>query len=468
MQIKRFFAQDTAKALAQVRAELGPDAMIITNRKVEDGVEIIASAYYDESAIETHQAATRPASETAATGVTKTTHAETQAPSGIASRGATAAQPSQQNTTKSTAMGAGAYAPGKTADTGVAAMREEIEQLRGLLDTQISAMKVGQWGQQNPMRTELFNKLSLIGLGADMITQLLESCSIDDDLPSASRKVLLALKDAINISEQAVLDEPGVAVLIGPTGAGKTTTIAKLAAQLLRQHDPREIILVCADRCVDQGRIGAHEQLATLGQLLGVSVLRARDSMELEQMLIGLGPSKRVLVDCAGLSQADLRDPMRLPLMNTSVTHVRHYLVIPATMQRAALGRILQAMQTQPIEGVILSKIDEAMHLGDVLSCLYQYPKPLVYWADGQRIAKDLQRADAGVLVSKAMQLSQSPDERRDEQLMMTLLHSTRPSAANPPPAATPMQASPAPPAPQQPQPWQEPHWLRDRQVSGS
>ena len=106
-------------------------------------------------------------------------------------------------------------------------MRSELNNLRSMLDSQIATIQVGQWGQQSKARAELFEKLTQIGLGVELITQLISATDVTDDLEKASRKVLLELKNRINISEHDAIERGGVVVLHGPTGAGKTTTIAK-------------------------------------------------------------------------------------------------------------------------------------------------------------------------------------------------------------------------------------------------
>ena len=216
-----------------------------------------------------------------------------------------------------------------------------------------------------------------------------------------------------------------IAIACHAGGVGKTTTIAKLAARFLRNHESREMVLVCADN----GRVGAYEQLQTFGKLLGVSVVRVKHVSELVTMLGVLSDKKLVLLDSAGLGQADLRNPGQLFAMDEQLDNIRHYLVMPATMQRSAMERIFDSMAKTGLSGLILTKLDDAVHLGDVLTSLVTHDIPLTCWTDGQSIPNDLHRADAAVLVARAMRLNKTAGESKDDRILLSMLQNTERSA---------------------------------------
>lgn len=409
MQLKRFFAKDNHSALKLVREDIGPDAIIVSNRKTENGVEVIATADYDETAIQ--RAAAMPADSEAAVSAPVATEQ-------LAEVTADNPPPAQPQSATPPASDFASTLADAADNTTIKDMRNELNNLRTMLDTQLAAFQAGQWGQQSPARAELFEKLTQIGLGVERITQLISATEISDDLETASRKVLMALKDSIHISEHDAIERGGIVVLHGPTGAGKTTSIAKLAAQFLRNHDPRDLVMVCADN----GRVGAYEQLQTFAKLLGVSVVRVRHSAELGNVLSVLGSKKIVLLDSAGMVQADLRNPRQLIGMDSGLENIHHYLILAATMQRSAMERILDSLSGTEIDGVILTKLDEAVHLGDVLTSLLRHDIPLTSWADGQNIASDIHRADAAVLVSKAMHLNKTVVESKDDRILFSML----------------------------------------------
>lgn len=378
MQVKRFIAKDAHSALRMVREAMGSEAVIITNRKVDDGIEIVASGDYDGAV------------------------------QGLNSKAEMHAD-----------LPAVAEVDGVSQSTQIDGMRSEIHALKDMMESQLSAMKVGHWGQRDKLSAELFRQLSRLGLGVELATRLVSVTQDCNDMNSASRKALTLLARKLKTTDDDILEEGGVVVLLGPTGAGKTTTIAKLAAQFSLLHGTHDIVLVSADN----RRIGAHEQLLAFGKLLGIPVLHARDERELDAILQTLVDKKLVLVDSAGLDQADLRRPDKLIGMHSINEKLQHYLVLPATMQRAALDRVFSAMEGIQIHGCILTKVDEAIALGDAFTSLLRYKMPLAYWTDGQRIQDDLHQARAADLVSKSVKLAKIRQENKDDRLMLAMLN---------------------------------------------
>lgn len=363
MQIKRFFATDTHTALRLVREAMGPDAIIIANRELEDGVEIIASGDYDESQIEA------VSMETLASNNPVFTAQATPQPQAIDD------------------------------------MRNEINQLRSLLESQLSTMQVASWGQQKDVRGEIYKHLTeQLGIGDALAGSLAQSCPQNTSPTAVTGQALKALAEALQITQDPTLEMGGIVVLHGPTGAGKTTTIAKLAAKFSQLHGSEGILMISADN----RRIGAHEQLLALGKLLAIPVLHARSNQELNAMLSALSEKKLVLVDSSGLVQSDLRQPDQLPGMQITEASIRHYLVLPAIMQPHALNRILESMTSQQLQGCIVSKVDEASSLGDLFTSLSKYQLPIAFWTDGQHIHEHLHPAKAVDLVAQAVLIARS------------------------------------------------------------
>lgn len=379
MQIKRFFARDTHRALRKVREAMGSEAVIIANRTVDGGVEITASGDYDDSHIDILNSASE----------------ETVAVAEVAN---------ENNANQ---------------DKVIDGMRSEIHQLKNMMESQLSAMKIGQWGQQDKVRADLFKQLSRMGLGADLVTRFVAMAGGEKDMKSAFRKALRLLAKKLITTEKDIIKQGGIVVLIGPTGAGKTTTIAKLAAQFSMLHDAQDVVLVSADN----RRIGAHEQLLAFGKLLGIPVLHTREPQELDSILSALTDKKLVLVDSSGLGQADLHDLSKLPGVNSIHQGIEHYLVLPTTMQRAAMDRIITATKQIKISGCILTKIDEAIALGDAFTSLLSHKLPVAYWADGQRIQGDLYQAISEDLISHAFSLTRNRQQNKDDRLMLAMLN---------------------------------------------
>jgi flagellar biosynthesis protein FlhF len=192
-------------------------------------------------------------------------------------------------------------------------------------------------------------------------------------------------------------DEGGVFALTGPTGVGKTTTVAKIAAQYAMRHGAGQVALITADVY----RIGAQEQLRSFGQLLGVPVHVAHDRGALQELLGLFGDRKLVLIDTAGVSQRDSRVGQLQAALD--LEPIRRVVVLNAAMQAASLQEVAAAYRAQDGAGVLLSKVDEAVHLGSALDCLIRNRLRLLGFADGQRVPEDFHAADFAHLVACAM-----------------------------------------------------------------
>ena len=222
------------------------------------------------------------------------------------------------------------------------------------------------------------------------------------ELTQAWSLVLELLTDQLMISDDNLLSRGGVVALVGPTGVGKTTPIAKLAARYAMEYGAEHIALVTTDSY----RIGAHEQLATYGRILGCPVRAAKDADELAAVLYQLRHKHFVLLDTAGMGQRDLRLTEQLnTLMQTQGERIRSLLVLPATAQRSVLQETVEHFRRIPLSGTILTKLDESLSLGEVMSVTIQNALPISYITDGQRVPEDIRIASRENLVKRAAEL---------------------------------------------------------------
>ena len=207
----------------------------------------------------------------------------------------------------------------------------------------------------------------------------------------------------------SLFDQGGVFALTGPTGVGKTTTVAKIAAQYAMQHGAGQVALITADVY----RIGAQEQLRSFGQMLGVPVHVAHDRAALQELL-GLFRDKRlVLIDTAGVSQRDTRVSQLLAALD--LDPVQRVVVLNAGMQAASLQDVASAYRAQDCAGVLLSKTDEAVQLGSAIDCLVRNRLRLLAFANGQRVPEDFHGPDFDYLVKCAMRAPQGAAADEDE-----------------------------------------------------
>jgi flagellar biosynthesis protein FlhF len=202
--------------------------------------------------------------------------------------------------------------------------------------------------------------------------------------------------------------------LPGPAGAGKTTLLAKLAARWVLRHGPRRIALVSADAV----RIGAHEQMHMLGRLLGVTAHNVYDVSELPELLYELRSCQLVMIDTAGASPRDPELARRLRLLNQMQASIQTALVLPASTQAGAIDEVVQRFALAQPTACAITKVDEAVSLGGVLSALIRHKLPAAYISDGQRVPEDLQPARSHSLVSRAVEIATRNGSSADDEVM--------------------------------------------------
>jgi len=277
---------------------------------------------------------------------------------------------------------------------------------------QMGSMAWGQMQARRPQQATLWRRLQRMGLPAELSRTLLERVVSIADQRQAWRMVLAYLARSIQTPEQEPMEEGGVIALVGPAGMGKTTTLAKLAARYVLKYGAASIALVS----MDSYRIGAQEQLKTLGRILGVSVTQVDPGQSLTQALAPLARKRVVLIDTAGLPANDPALRMQLEALASRGVNARNYLVLAATSQAQVLKAAYHSYKRCGLAGCILSKLDEAASMGEVLGLAIGHRLPVAYQADGPRIPDDVHVPRSHQLVSRAVGL-QSPDEPSEDTM---------------------------------------------------
>ncbi|MCG6542207.1 flagellar biosynthesis protein FlhF [Pseudomonas sp. KSR10] len=409
MQVKRFFAADMRIAMKMIRDELGADAVITGNRRVAGGVELTAVLDYP---MDTAPKQPNPALEAE---LRKTqariadAHAELSAPSRVQS-----GQDRQLLDEKPAAMAQPkpAAAPAAADSRAMEAMQSELQGLRELIEMQLGSIAWGQEQNRRPQQASLWRRLQRIGLPAELSRTLLEKVATVSEPRQAWRMVLAYLAQAIKVSKVEPLEEGGIIALVGPAGAGKTTTLAKLAARYVLKHGAQSIALAS----MDNYRIGAHEQLKTLGRILDVPVIQIDPTQPLSKTLAPMARKRLILVDTAGLPASDPMMNVQLEALADRGIKSKNYLVLPATSQSQVLKATWHHYRRCGLAGCILTKLDEAGSLGDVLGLTISQHLPIAYLADGPRIPDDLHLPRSHQLVSRAVSL-QSEDNPSEETM---------------------------------------------------
>lgn len=289
-------------------------------------------------------------------------------------------------------------------------MRKEMSVIRHLLEHQLSGLMWQEVERKEPLRAMLIKRLEHMGISPVLADQLASYIPEDTPPTEAWSDLLGLISDQIITSKENILETGGVIALLGPTGVGKTTTIAKLAARAAMDFGSEEIALVTTDTF----RIGAHEQLATYGRILSCPVKVAKDAEELSEILYQLRHRRLILLDTAGMGQRDLRLTAQLDtLIQNSGSHIRSLLVLPATSQRRVLQETIDHFRRIPLSGCVLTKLDESLSLGEILSVTIENALPVTYLADGQRVPEDIRQANGRYLVNKASELMEQNSQQQ-------------------------------------------------------
>lgn len=528
MKIKRFVAADMRSAMNLVRKEHGPDAVILSNRRIEEGIEIVAAANYDESAVQRALEASRrdvapppaPKPRTAADAVIAAVtrrRSNTPAPEPVAAttsavaalaraavgatgrtldsadeivptRGSTGfaatlaraavnepALPEQSFAPFAEAIVApapAASAPANRArfqidpphemhhesaapavqppplpgaapteaqpeiaasepavadavietspeptlapapvltvvaqdDAEIRQLRQEVAGMRQVIEREMNRF-TDERLRGCPVRATALDLMDEYGFDAGLARDVAMQIPLETEAHRGRGLMLGLISRKLPIAPVDPLEEGGVIALVGPTGAGKTTTIAKLASRFAEKHAPRDVALVTTDTT----RIGAREQLYGYGRQLGIAVHEANSGTDLDQLLERLKDYKLVLIDTAGLGPRDRALAAQLQWLRAA-RQVRTLLVLPANTSFGDMDEVVRRFGAANLQGLVLSKLDETGRFGNALSVAVDHALPITWVTDGQDVPEDLHRASAANLVLRLEDLRRAAD----------------------------------------------------------
>ena len=283
----------------------------------------------------------------------------------------------------------------------VETLAHEVKNIRSLIERQLVNFAWREMKSSDPLKFDVLRTLLDLGFSPRLARQLSSAVPNALDEETALRWVRGAI--AHNLRGVAhgteLIEQGGVFALVGPTGVGKTTTVAKLAARCVLKRGPASLALITTDTY----RIGAHEQLKIYGKILNVPVYAVKDEMELARTLDELRGKHLVLIDTAGMSQRDRRINAQIALLSSGkAAKVQRLLLLSATAQAGTLDDVVRAYLGTGLAGVVLTKIDEALSLAPALDVVVRHKLALHYITNGQRVPEDLHRANPLYLVDRA------------------------------------------------------------------
>lgn len=420
MNVRKFTANTSREALRMLRDALGADAVILSNRNVGGKVEILAMAEgaitaiaptsgEDEAIPETPRFVPRFQKDET-TAIHKPLERQAEPTSGrpvFNPQGMTANTPLNRQENFSRYGGTGnrvsnemeiPVSAGELSD-----VMSEIRSMRSMLESQLAEITWSQTQKRQPQKAEILRELLSTGFSASLSRYLVEKLPEADKSESGLdwiKNVLVRNLSTID-NENEILEKGGVYALVGPTGVGKTTTTAKLAARCVMRHGPSKLALITTDGY----RIGGFEQLRIYGKILGVMVHAVKDEADLRIALSELKSKHTVLIDTVGVSQRDKMVTEQVAMLSGADAPVKRLLCLNATSTGETLSEVVRAYQGNGLAGCILTKLDEAATIGGALDIAIRQKLMVYYVASGQRVPEDLHIANKGHLVDRAFKL---------------------------------------------------------------
>lgn len=414
MNVKKFIAASARDALRKVKETLGPDAIILSNRGVPGGVEIMAVASRDMAMIVPTPARHEVAVEDYKVSLAGVGRGSAATAPAMAPRRAMPPlrenPPPQAAATPAPAVTRAVPRPEpipqvrrpvrEEDDIPPSVMMDEIRALRKIVEQHLAGFAWGEAARLEPVKTEMLRHMLDAGFSPQFSREMLLDLPHELDMPQALAWVKGAADRCLRTitSDSDVIDQGGVFALVGPTGVGKTTTTAKLAARCVVRHGASKLALVTTDGY----RIGAHEQLRIYGRILGVSVHLVKDAADLHNTLEELSHKHMVLIDTMGMSQKDRLVSEQISMLVGSGGHVRRLLCLSATSRGDTLDDVINAYQGDDLAGCILTKVDEAASLATPLDAVMRHQLCLHYVSNGQRVPEDLHLPNRAYLLHRA------------------------------------------------------------------
>ena len=477
MKIKRYTANSMRAALALVRNEQGPDAVILSSRRGDEGIEVIAAIDYDEALFTDAKRQAAAAQAEAAKTAVPAAPAPPAVPAQRAAPAPRAVAPTPAPVraaaprcdtvkiifdaapimdfllpavpaTPRAAVRTPAPAPPKTLraappipahrpveappapaaaatptvaakpaaaarDFGYTLMQREMQEMREMLETGMAGITWNDKRLREPLKAQVLEQLSALDIAPDVALSIAELTPRRSKLEDTSHIAMALLLKRLQYFDDTTSTLGGITALVGPTGAGKTTTIAKLAARWCLVHGSKDLALVSTDSY----RIGAREQLRTYARILDAPMHTANSGKELARLLERLSAKKLILIDTAGMGPRDVRLTEQLAALKLGAAQAKVLLALPSQAEGQALEEIVRAFARANPSACILTKIDEASSLGGVLSAVLRHQLKIAYVCNGQKVPEDMHAAQQKRvwLARVAQQMKQQSPTTRNE-----------------------------------------------------
>jgi flagellar biosynthesis protein FlhF len=379
MRIKTFYSKTMSEALREIKATLGPEAMLLSTKEVprRSGVWGRASGFEVVAATDSSE------------------DIDVFAPSGVRSVEEERTSVLEPASLKISSLGieTEVYSPASMKKKRAAAPSTKNSKMKKTIATipeEILPEKGFPLSGRIPIT--LYQDLMRCGVDSSLARKLVLNAW--ESFPSGHRRSRPALLRFIEQAAHALIAAPQnrdgmpekkIVALVGPTGVGKTTSIAKLAARLALQNNKR-IVLVT----MDGYRIGAIEQLRSYANLMGIPFRFAEQVEELQKVIAENSQRDYILVDTAGRGPGDMGAMKNLASFLKKADTIERHLVLSATTKPSDMRQIMDRFEVCRPDHLLFTKLDETATPGPILNELVRTQKRFSYYTDGQRVPDDL------------------------------------------------------------------------------
>lgn len=465
MTIKRFYAETARECLRKVKDELGPDAIVVSNKAVEGGVEITAMSADSLDAL-SRQATMDVPARSVANGapleyaaappihqeddytVSLSTQVRKQPafraweaqgePDRPRLRPLPPREPKKEIPCSESKPGLNSTAPlaekpaplqqqmeeprsrSETSDAKVSLLMQEMQTIKGMLEQQLAGFAWGDLSKNAPVRALMLSEMLESGFSGQLARRMTQELPANVGIEEGRKRLMAGLNRRLRTlgNEGDLIDKGGVYALVGPTGVGKTTSTAKLAARCVVRYGADRVALLTTDSY----RIGAHEQLRIYGRILGIPVHIVRDGEDLRHTLSDLRDKHMVLIDTVGMSQRDRMVAEQVAML-TRAGEVNRLLLLNATSRGDTLDDVIRAYAGEDLAGCLLTKVDEAASLAPAIDALVRHGLLLAYVANGQRVPEDMHLPNRSYLLHRAFKQppAVSPHRLQENEVGMAL-----------------------------------------------
>ena len=418
---QRFIAADMSRALRKLSEQLGPDAVLLSSRKLPNGVEIIALPAGAEPSTDNFSSlhSDRRTGDRRA----KERRVDASAASAAMIQSNDKALPEENKSQVHSAASRLAQSIGELKSpfsdaSAFERLQQELQQVKQMLEEKMSAPEsateastvtppiIPQPIMPNPVQYILINRILAMGLPLEFAQALTSGLDIHSNVygeaenqaavDQAWQLCLSRIETIIPLAKEDIVAAGGVIAFVGPSGAGKSSAISKLATRWLLKHSAKDIAIISHDASNESGA----GRMSRFSSMTGIPVFYVDKENNLAKRISQCAKRRLVLIDTPSLSAENPKANQQLAALS-SLSQVKSLTVLPATGDRRWITRAFNTYQQANSVGCILTHMDQAESIGELLAVLLTEQTLIHYLSDGGLLPKYLQRPQRSVLMHK-------------------------------------------------------------------